>query len=73
MPKRQILVPNRAAKARIETGCGFMLAFRRRSGAVPAWERLTVSRNGWSAAATHVWTGAAWVPLVPGPVRVPAR
>jgi hypothetical protein len=41
--------------------------------AVPVWERLTVSRNGWSAVATHVWTGTAWARLVPGPVRCLSR
>lgn len=36
--------------------------------ALPAWERLTLVRNGWRAEATHVWVGAGWARLVPGPV-----
>lgn len=42
--------------------------------ALPAWERLTLVRNGWRAEATHVWVGAGWARLVPGPVfPVPHR
>lgn len=37
--------------------------------AVPECERLTMTRNGWSAQATHVWTGTGWTRLVPGAVR----
>ncbi len=36
---------------------------------VPECERVTLSRNGWSASATHVWTGTQWVRLLPGTVR----
>ena len=41
---------------------------------VPECERVTISRNGWSAQASHVWTGTGWTRLVPGVVRdVPAH
>ena len=42
--------------------------------AVPECERLTMTRNGWAAQVTHVWTGTGWTRLVPGAVReVPAH
>lgn len=42
--------------------------------AVPDCERVTISRNGWSAQASHVWTGVGWTRLVPGVVHdVPAH
>lgn len=42
--------------------------------AVPEDERVTISRNGWAAQASHVWTGTGWSRLVPGVVReVPAH
>lgn len=42
--------------------------------AVPESERVTISRNGWAAHASHVWTGTGWSRLVPGVVReVPAH
>lgn len=42
--------------------------------AVPECERLTMTRNGWAAQVTHVWTGTGWTRLVPGAVReVPAQ
>ncbi|MGQ7296898.1 hypothetical protein [Quadrisphaera sp. KR29] len=42
--------------------------------AVPDCERVTISRNGWSAQASHVWTGTGWTRLVPGVVHdVPAH
>ena len=37
--------------------------------AVPEWERMTMTRNGWTAQVTHVWTGTGWSRLTPGPVR----
>ena len=41
--------------------------------AVPEGERMTMTRAGWSAQVTHVWTGTGWSRLLPGPVRdVPA-
>ncbi|TXR57170.1 hypothetical protein [Quadrisphaera setariae] len=42
--------------------------------AVPDCERVTISRNGWSAQASHVWTGVGWTRLAPGVVHdVPAH
>lgn len=38
--------------------------------ALPECERVTLVRNGWRAAATHVWVGAGWARLVPGPVAL---
>lgn len=38
--------------------------------ALPASERMTLVRNGWHAEATHVWVGAGWARLVPGPVSM---
>lgn len=41
--------------------------------AVPEGERVTMTRSGWAAEVTHVWTGTGWSRLLPGPVRaVPA-
>ncbi|WP_146211283.1 hypothetical protein [Quadrisphaera granulorum] len=41
---------------------------------VPACERVTISRNGWSAQASHIWTGTGWTRLSPGVVHdVPAH
>lgn len=41
---------------------------------MPDCERVTISRNGWSAQASHVWTGVGWTRLVPGVVHdVPAH
>ena len=37
--------------------------------AVPECERMTLARNGWTAQASHLWTGTGWVRLVPGTVR----
>ena len=38
--------------------------------ALPECERVTLVRNGWRASATHVWVGAGWARLVPGPVAL---
>jgi hypothetical protein len=36
---------------------------------VPDAERVTVTRDGWTAQASHVWTGTGWSRLVAGVVR----
>lgn len=36
---------------------------------VPPAERVTVTRDGWTAQASHVWTGTTWCRLVAGAVR----
>ncbi len=35
---------------------------------VPDAERVTLVREGWTAQASHVWTGSGWSRLVPGVV-----